>query len=172
MLTVSELARRTGLGPDTIRYYGRLGLLPEAGRTPGGHRFFDESAVERVRFIKGAQWFELRLDEIRELLEISDNGLCPCQQTKSLLEQRIAAIDVQRQRLDHIRSVLSGLLETVGTEGFNRSAMMVGADHRAAGCACHSGVHRTVTDEVRDLQARRYALEQRLGQLDASTAST
>jgi len=45
--------------------YRRLGLLPETGRTGAGHRYYDEAALERHRFIKGAQWFELRLEQIR-----------------------------------------------------------------------------------------------------------
>ncbi|HEV2071017.1 MAG TPA: MerR family transcriptional regulator [Acidimicrobiales bacterium] len=64
--------------PDTVRYYERLGLLPETGRTGGGHRYYDEAALERLRFIKGAQWFELRSDEIRELLELFDADGCAC----------------------------------------------------------------------------------------------
>ena len=54
-LSVSELAGRAGISPDTVRYYGRLGLLPETGRTGAGHRYYDEAALERLRFIKGAQ---------------------------------------------------------------------------------------------------------------------
>ncbi len=77
-LSVAELASRAGITPDTVRYYGRLGLLPETGRTAGGHRYYDDTALERLRFIKGAQWFELRLKEIRELLDVFDGEVCPC----------------------------------------------------------------------------------------------
>lgn len=55
-LRISELAERTGVSADMLRYYGRVGLLAESRRTEAGHRYYDETAVERVRFIKGAQW--------------------------------------------------------------------------------------------------------------------
>jgi len=71
-LSVSQLAGRAGI---TVRCYGRLGLLPETGRTKpetgrtkAGHRYYDEAALDRLRFIKGAQRFDLRLEDIRELL--------------------------------------------------------------------------------------------------------
>ena len=129
MFTVSTLAKAAGLNVDTVRYYARLGLIRESGRTPGGHRYFDDGALQRVLFIRGAQWFDLRLDEIRELLEVSDNGDGASTLTQALLEQKIAAIDAQRQRLDRIRSVLSRLLDNAGS-GFNATAMLVGASNR------------------------------------------
>jgi MerR family transcriptional regulator, mercuric resistance operon regulatory protein len=52
-----------GLTPATIRYYERLGLLPTPERTSSGYRQYDEDVADRLRFIKGAQRFGLRLDE-------------------------------------------------------------------------------------------------------------
>ena len=127
MYSISTLAKAAGLSVDTVRYYARLGLLPERGRTSGGHRYFDESAIERLQFIRGAQWFELSLDEIRELLHTSDRGQCPCQLTKSILEQKVAAIEAQRQRLDGIRAALDRLLSQEGGEAFNQAAKSLGA---------------------------------------------
>lgn len=131
MYSVSTLATAAGLSVDTVRYYSRLGLLPERGRTAGGHRYFDESAIERLQFIRGAQWFELSLDEIREFLALSDSGQCPCELTKSLLERKIADIDAQRDRLDRVRGVLERLVANASGEVFNDAAM-------SAGASCHT----------------------------------
>lgn len=54
-LTVSKLAARVGLTADTIRYYERAGLLLPPDRTASGYRAYQDDAVERLRFIKGAQ---------------------------------------------------------------------------------------------------------------------
>lgn len=164
-MSVSEVAKAAGLSADTIRYYGRLGLLPEAGRTAGGHRYFDERTLERLTFIKGAQWFDLRLDEIRELLAISDDGLCPCHETRSLLERKIAVIEAQRARLDHIHRVLKKLLSSAGEEGFNEAAMTAGADHRSLPCACHGGDGGDGGDELQRLILRRSLIDRRLATL-------
>jgi hypothetical protein len=63
-LTVSKLAARVGLTADTIRYYERAGLLPPPDRTESGYRAYEDGAVERLHFIKGAQCIGLRLQEI------------------------------------------------------------------------------------------------------------
>ena len=66
---MSELATAVGVRPDTIRYYERVGLLPPPNRTAGGYRAYD-AAVDRLRFIRGAQRLRLRLVDIRHLLAV------------------------------------------------------------------------------------------------------
>ena len=76
-LTVSALAGQVGLSADTVRYYERVGLLPEPARSAAGYRLYDQDAVGRLRLIKGAQRAGLRLREIGELLQVADQGQCP-----------------------------------------------------------------------------------------------
>jgi DNA-binding transcriptional MerR regulator len=109
--TISRLAQDLGLKPDTIRYYERIGLLPEPDRTAGNYRVYDSGAADRLRFIKGGQRLGLKLDEIRELLDIKDTGLCPCGQTATLLRNRIAALDEELGRLTALRRELAGMIE-------------------------------------------------------------
>lgn len=118
-LRVSELAQSAGVSPDTIRYYERLGLLPEAGRTQAGYRQFDEGDARRIRFIKDAQRLGLTLTEIGELLQIQDNGACPCGHTKSLLERRLAQVNDEIAALLELRDELTNLgkLECFPTSG-------------------------------------------------------
>jgi hypothetical protein len=67
-LTVGQLASRTAVRADTVRYYEREGLLPVPQRTEGEHRRYGRADVDRLLFIRGAQRLGLRLAEIRELL--------------------------------------------------------------------------------------------------------
>ena len=60
-LRVAELAELVGVSPDTIRYYERAGLLPRPPRTRSGYRSYDTQAIDRLRFIQGAQRLGLRL---------------------------------------------------------------------------------------------------------------
>jgi hypothetical protein len=62
-LTVSALADQAGLSADTVRYYERVGLLPEPARSAAGYRLYDQAAVGRLRLIKGAHRAGLRLRE-------------------------------------------------------------------------------------------------------------
>jgi len=73
---ISELADRSNVSPDTLRYYGRLGLVPAPARAANGYRLYDEAATERILFIKSAQHMGLRLSDIKELLDIWDRGTC------------------------------------------------------------------------------------------------
>ena len=105
-LTISDLASRTGLRPDTVRYYERVGLMPRAARTSGDHRRYDEVAVDRLQFIRGAQRLGLRLADIKDLLTVRDTGRCPCEPAEPLLRARIAEIDTETERLLLLRADL------------------------------------------------------------------
>jgi DNA-binding transcriptional MerR regulator len=116
MLTVSKVAEAVGVRPDTIRYYEREGLIPEAERTLAGYRVYDEETIRRLRFIRGSQQFGLRLKEIKGLLEVMDRGLCPCGHASDLVTDRIAEIDQQVSDLRALRSALVHVSENVGPE--------------------------------------------------------
>lgn len=102
-LTVSKLGAEVGLTADTIRYYEKARLLPAPDRTSAGYRVYGREAVERLRFIKGAQRLGIRLQEIKELLDIRDRGLCPCGHTASLLDRRVSEIDAEIAELEEVK---------------------------------------------------------------------
>ena len=109
-LTVSGLAARVGVSPDAVRYYERLGLLPPPARSAAGYRRYNQRAVARLRFVKGAQRVGLRLREIAELLQVVDRGQCPCGHTEALLRERLAEVDTELARLGALREELARLL--------------------------------------------------------------
>jgi DNA-binding transcriptional MerR regulator len=106
-LTVSQLADRVGVRADTVRYYERVGLLPAPARSPAGYRTYGQAAVERLRFIKGAQRVGLRLRDIAELLQVA----CPCGHTQALLRERLAEVDAELDRPGALRAELARLLD-------------------------------------------------------------
>lgn len=110
-LTVSQLGRRTGVSPDTLRYYERIGLIPPPDRSAAGYRLYDEAAEERVRFIKRAQRFALSLDAIRELLAVRERGACPCGHTHGLLKEKVAALDEQLASLQQLRAEILTMID-------------------------------------------------------------
>lgn len=105
-LTVSKLAATADVTTDSVRFYEREGLLKPADRGANGYRVFDEQAVERLGFIKGAQTMGLRLREIRELLEVRDRGLCPCRHAEAITRRRIEEVDAAIKGLQAIRRQL------------------------------------------------------------------
>src|SRR5687767_1967102 len=104
MVTISKVAAEVGLSTDAIRYYERIGLLPQPKRTPGGYRLYGQDTAERLQLIKGAQRLGLRLSEIGELLKVRDRGLCPCGHVEALVRQRLAEVDKELARLTRLRA--------------------------------------------------------------------
>ena len=109
-LTVGQLAARTGVRADTVRYYEREGLLPAPQRTQGEHRRYGAADVDRLLFIRGAQRLGLRLAKIRELLAVRDTGACPCKPAEGLLRRHVAEIGTEIERLAAPRDELLGML--------------------------------------------------------------
>ncbi|MFV5994371.1 heavy metal-responsive transcriptional regulator [Streptomyces sp. NPDC056231] len=72
---ISQLAERSGVPATTLRFYEDAGLLP-ADRTLSGYRVYGEDAVERLAFISSAKLLGLALEEIRELLDVREEGVC------------------------------------------------------------------------------------------------
>ena len=103
-LRIGELASRSGVSIDAVRYYERLKLLPRARRTSGNFRLFGEDSIGRVQFIKQAQELGFTLDEIKGLL--ATGGAEECRRVHDLLSEKIAELDNRMTSMKKFRSVL------------------------------------------------------------------
>lgn len=107
MLTIGELARRTGLSVSAIRFYEARGLV-SAIRTSGNQRRFLRSDIRRLSFALIAQRLGLSLADIGAALATLPHGRAPTQQDwaemskrmRSRLDQQIAMLERMRERLD------------------------------------------------------------------------
>jgi DNA-binding transcriptional MerR regulator len=98
---IGTLAKQAGVPIKTIRYYEETGLLPKATRTPARYRLYPPQTVDRLVFIKKAQNLGLRLDEIKEILELADRGRCPCGHVQQVLHKHLTElrVKIEDQRL-------------------------------------------------------------------------
>jgi len=80
------------------------------GRTEGGFRLFSADVFARLNFIKHAQKLGLSLLEIREFLEIHDQGDLPCDHVQERLRNKLIEVDRQIQQLQILRQELERLL--------------------------------------------------------------
>lgn len=67
-MTIGELARRAGVGVETVRYYQRRGLFPEPVRQPRSTREYSPEALDLLRFIRRARGLGFTIKEIEHLL--------------------------------------------------------------------------------------------------------
>ena len=107
---IGSVAKESGIPIKTIRYYDELGLLKTSGRTEGGYRLFSADVLSRLKLIKRAQSLGLSLSEIKEFLEVHDQGNLPCDHIKVKLEDKVADIDRQIRQLQLLKQELEGLL--------------------------------------------------------------
>lgn len=109
-LKIGELARRTGVNVQTVRYYERRGILAEPPRTDSGYRQYRPEAVRRIRFIKRAQRLGFTLREIDDLLGLRVEGPGGCAAVEARTSEKLEEVESRLRELDHLRRVLEGLL--------------------------------------------------------------
>ena len=108
-LKIGEVARRTGVSVETVRYYEREGILEPPARRPSGYRAYPEEAVRRVRFVKRAQQLGFSLRAIAELLAQRHDPkgrACRVKRTSAAL---VAEIDERIATLTRMRDALAAL---------------------------------------------------------------
>ena|ERR1700730_2656663 len=90
-LQIGEVAKRSGVSVDTLRYYEKVRLLPRPKRSSGGFRLFAPEHIERVRFIKQAQELGFSLEEMKGLL--ATGGADECRNVRDLLKRKLSELD-------------------------------------------------------------------------------
>lgn len=113
-LQIGEVAIRTGVSIDALRYYERLKLLPRARRSSGGFRLFTPEHIERVQFIKQAQELGFSLEEIKSLL--ATGGADECQKVRDLLRRKLSELDDRLKAMKGFRRVLARQLSACDEE--------------------------------------------------------
>ena len=116
LLRIGDFARLAGTNLRTLRYYEELGLFTPFERSKGGFRYYRETDVNRLRLIRSFQELGLALEEIRELFATREEGLSREEFLRrvdralgaqdDLLQERIASIETQRDRIREARSKL------------------------------------------------------------------
>ncbi|MDR2624909.1 MAG: heavy metal-responsive transcriptional regulator [Zoogloeaceae bacterium] len=109
-MPIGELARKTGVSPDTLRYYEHEGLLPRPPRRASGYREYDEEAVGQVHFILRAKELGFSLEEIVDLLNLSSDAEYGVAGVKARASRRLGEIEKEIARLETIRARLASLV--------------------------------------------------------------
>jgi DNA-binding transcriptional MerR regulator len=105
---IGELARRAGVGIDTVRYYERSGLVAPHSRLASGYRRYRDLAVARLRFIRRAQALGFTLAEIKSLLEISAQRNVA--QVRRAAKAKLEDVERRIRKLEQVRDGLATLV--------------------------------------------------------------
>jgi len=111
-VTIGKVAKQSGVGVETVRFYDRQGLIDQPPRTNSGYRQYPEETVHRIRFIKHAKVLGFSLKEIGELLTLQSDPDSTCGDIKTRAEAKLRNINNRIEELEKMRDVLTGLVES------------------------------------------------------------
>lgn len=108
--SIGVLSTRSGVNIETIRYYERVGLLRKPPRTARGYRLYRPADIDRLRFIRRARDLGFALDDIRRLLDLSDQKSRSCRRVAAIATRHLVDVRAKLSDLERMEGVLSGLV--------------------------------------------------------------
>lgn len=109
-MNISEVARRAGLPPKTIRYYEDIGLVRPA-RSANGYRSFADNDLHKLAFIARARALGFTIEDCRTLLGLYEDDTRESAKVKAIAEEHLAEIDAKVEQLLDMRRTLSDLVK-------------------------------------------------------------
>jgi Cd(II)/Pb(II)-responsive transcriptional regulator len=110
-MKIGELAVAAQTQVETIRYYEREGLLPQAPRSESNYRIYGPEHVERLAFVRHCRSLDMTLDEIRVLLRFKDEPQAECGEVNALLDEHIGHVATRIRELRQLEKQLKTLRE-------------------------------------------------------------
>lgn len=107
---IGGLSKKFNINPKTIRFYESIGILPEPAREENGYRIYGDKTFERINFIIKAKSQGFRLNEIKEIINLYDEGKRPCTYTKKLIKNKINEIELKISGLKELNARLKKCL--------------------------------------------------------------
>src|SRR5262249_1067410 len=99
MMQIGEIAKRTCLTVDAIRFYEKRKLMPKADRSAGRFRLYTEGTVERLQFIRQMQGLGFSLYEVGELIQFRERKIEACESVRQLLTAKLANVRAKLHEL-------------------------------------------------------------------------
>ncbi len=111
-MTITEVSKKYGLTPDTLRYYERIGLIPPVPRTKGGVRDYDENSCGWVELMKCMRCAGVQIEALIEYVALSRQGDSTVADRKALLmeqrDQMVARMAEMQRSLDRLNAKIDG----------------------------------------------------------------
>jgi DNA-binding transcriptional MerR regulator len=104
------LSKATGVSTDTLRHYERLGLLPGTLRSGSNYRRYAPETIERVHLIRRALVVGFSLKDLASVLAHREKGAPPCRRVRSLVDDRLKALEARLVELTELRDEMRVLL--------------------------------------------------------------
>ena len=109
-MNIGEASKASGVSSKMIRYYEQIGLIQPAHRTDSSYRIYADNDVHTLRFIRRAKCLGFTLDEIRELLALSQDRDHGVETIRQRAKARLDDLDRRLHELQRIRGALQQLV--------------------------------------------------------------
>jgi MerR family Zn(II)-responsive transcriptional regulator of zntA len=109
-MQIGELAKRSGLPIDTLRYYEKQGLIPEPPRKASGYRDYPVITLQYLHLIHSAKSVGFSLKECQNLLAIFiSRDKYTCAEVKTLADQKLQDLETQMQKITLMHNTLKSI---------------------------------------------------------------
>lgn len=110
-MAIGKLAVIAATKVQTIRYYEEIGLIRPFKRSEGGHRLYGPEDVKRLKFIRHARELGFGIEEIRELLVLTDNPDTSCSAADAIARSQLEQVEIRLEKLKALRKELKRMVE-------------------------------------------------------------
>lgn len=118
MYSVGELATAGSCKVETVRYYEKIGLMPDPPRTEGGHRVYSLDQLKRLIFIRRSRELGFPIEQIRELLRYVDEPDHTCAEVKNMAMLQVRAIREKINDLERLQKALKDMAARCKGKGY------------------------------------------------------
>jgi DNA-binding transcriptional MerR regulator len=133
-IAIGKLAELAATKVQTIRYYEDIGLICPFKRTEGGHRIYGAEDVNRLKFVRHARELGFGIDEIRELLQLSDNPNTSCAAADTIAKANLQQVEIRITKLKALQKELKRMLGECSHGRVSQCRVIaVLSDHRHCG---------------------------------------
>ena len=136
-ITRGELARRTGVNIETIRYFETIGVLAIPERTEGGHRIYNEGHVRTLGFIRRARNLGFTPQEVRAIMALGGPGGATCDEVRNIAEHHLVTVRAKLADLAELERLLTETVENCSGDADPECAVIDLIEESSAAATAH-----------------------------------
>jgi len=134
MYSIGELSKKTGVKVPTIRYYEQMGLIDAPERNKGNQRRYTKEGLKRLSFIRHSRDLGFSIEDIRELLVLSEHPEHPCRNAHDIAIRHLSDTKAKIKKLKKLERELKRISTCDATVVGDCLVVETLADHRL----CHT----------------------------------
>ena len=109
-MNIGEASKASKVSAKMIRYYEQIGLIPPADRTDSGYRAYTQDDVHRLHFIRRARDLGFSIEQVRDLLGLSDQRDRSCEAVDAIAREHLAEVERKIRDLQALRRELGSII--------------------------------------------------------------